>query len=145
MVARTTLGRLILTFVGVTLPLGAFIADFNETHIYNPRWPPHAKFHNGQTMSMGLCLGLACVYYTWRDSTADSAITAMVFGSLYYVTGLAAWFFPGTLPMDPEFGEGFPQLKIFGTGILLAWAGCALEVFRVRSEEKGAGGKKKVK
>ena len=142
---RKPWGRALISLTSLVTAVGPYRADWNETHVHNPAWPPHAKFHNGQTMSMGLCLGLACVYYTWRDSTADSAITAMVFGSLYYVTGLAAWFFPGTLPMDPEFGEGFPQLKIFGTGILLAWAGCALEVFRVRSEEKGAGGKKKVK
>lgn len=143
MVARITPGRLLLTFVGATLPPGAFVADYSETHLFNPRWPPHAKFHNGQTMSMGLCLGLACLYYTWRDSTADSAVTAMIFGSVYYVSGLAAWFYPGTLAVDPEFGEGFPQLKIFGTALALAWLGCALEVAKVRRATKGVSGKVK--
>ncbi|KEF58577.1 uncharacterized protein A1O9_06503 [Exophiala aquamarina CBS 119918] len=143
MVARITPGRLLLTLVGAALPPGAFVADYNETHLFNPRWPPHAKFHNGQTMSMGVCLGLACLYYTWRDSTIDSAVTATIFGSVYYVTGLAAWFYPETLAVDPEFGEGFPQLKIFATALVLAWAGCALEVRRVGRERKAVSGKVK--
>lgn len=53
-----SLGRTLLGLVGVTTSVGGYIADWNETHIYNPRWPPHAKFHNGQTMSMYLPLHL---------------------------------------------------------------------------------------
>jgi hypothetical protein len=41
--------RLIFTVIGVTLPIAAHLADMSQTHIYNPHWPPHAKFHNGQT------------------------------------------------------------------------------------------------
>jgi hypothetical protein len=51
--------RLIFTVIGVTLPIAAHLADMSQTHIYNPHWPPHAKFHNGQTLSMSLLLGFA--------------------------------------------------------------------------------------
>ncbi len=37
------LGKLLLTVDAIGLLLGAPIADFNHTHIFNPRWPPHAK------------------------------------------------------------------------------------------------------
>lgn len=47
-----SLGRILLALVAVVTSVGGYIADWNETHVYNPRWPPHAKFHNGQTMSM---------------------------------------------------------------------------------------------
>lgn len=37
------LGKLFLTVDAIALLLGAPIADYNHTHIFNPRWPPHAK------------------------------------------------------------------------------------------------------
>jgi hypothetical protein len=55
---RMTLSsRLIFTTIGESLPIAAHMTDMNETHIYNPHWPPHAKFHDGQTLSMSLLLG----------------------------------------------------------------------------------------
>jgi len=60
------LGRVLLTIIAAGNAIGPYIADFNHTHIFNPNWPPHAKFHNGQTMSMGVALGLATFYFTWR-------------------------------------------------------------------------------
>jgi hypothetical protein len=47
-----SIGQILVALVGVATSTGGYIADWNETHIYNPRWPPHAKFHNGQTLSM---------------------------------------------------------------------------------------------
>ena len=30
-------------------------------HIKNPNWPPHAKFHNTQTILMGFYLGVLAI------------------------------------------------------------------------------------
>jgi hypothetical protein len=68
------LGHALLSLLAIAQMLGPFIADFNHTHVLNPRWPPLARFHNGQTMSMGLLLGLTTLYYTWRTKpTRDGA------------------------------------------------------------------------
>lgn len=38
------LGRLLLTIDAGGLAIGSVVADcFNETHMFNPRWRPHAK------------------------------------------------------------------------------------------------------
>lgn len=127
------LGKALLTLSATMQILGPFLADFNETHVLNPRWPPHARFHNGQTMSMGLGLGLCTLYYTFRPQksitqTKDSLQTAALFGSLYWVTGLSGILYPGSKAIDPEFGEGFPQFWLFlGLGVV-SWVGAGLEV-----------------
>lgn len=37
------LGRILLSVDSVFLIFASVLADWNETHIYNTRWPPHAK------------------------------------------------------------------------------------------------------
>jgi hypothetical protein len=46
----TILGKVLITVVALWSTGGSYIFDWNATHIYNPRWPPHAKCHNAQTM-----------------------------------------------------------------------------------------------
>ena len=107
-----TLGRSLIMLNNLFYSLGAFIADWNETHVKNPRWPPHARFHNGQTMSMGAILCLTSAYFCFRDTnpigglnaTRDSVWTAAVIGSMYTITGISGFFYPGALGVDPEFG-----------------------------------------
>jgi hypothetical protein len=68
--------RLIFTLIGVTLPIAAHTADMNKTHVYNPHWPPHAKFHNGQTLSMSLLLGGLTIFLAWWPSNNVPAMVA---------------------------------------------------------------------
>lgn len=131
-----TSGRVCLTLVAMSTSTICYVADWNETHVKNPRWPPHARFHNGQTMSLGLLLGILTAYYTWRPTrdvvaAKDSLYTAAVLGSLYYVAGISAIFYPGTKWMDPEFGDGAPQRPFFLAHIALAWVGWWLEMKRL--------------
>ncbi|QSZ32696.1 hypothetical protein DSL72_002275 [Monilinia vaccinii-corymbosi] len=151
------LGRILLTISALSQGITPFIADWNHTHVYNPRWPPHAKFHNGQTLSMGAGLCLITLYYTWRfpvfsnpnlksksekkqqapeptesilatKMTRDSMITAAIAGSLYWIAGLSAILYPGSKAMDPEFGDGFPQAIAFPIFAGLAIGGAWVEV-----------------
>lgn len=135
------LGRIFLTLSAAGQVLGPFIADFNETHVLNPRWPPHARFHNGQTMSMGLALSLLTLYYTYRPTpnltaAKDSIFSAAIVGTLYWITGLSAILYPGSLAVDPEFGEGFPQAKLFVGFAGLAWLGWWFEIRRLEGGAK---------
>jgi hypothetical protein len=99
--------RLIFTLIGVSLPIAAHRADMNQTHIYNPRWPPHAKFHDGQTLSLSLLLGGLTTFLAWKSSRN---VPMMVAGaasaaSLYFISQSTAILYPGTAYFDPEFGS----------------------------------------
>jgi hypothetical protein len=97
--------RLIFTIIGVRLPLAAHTADMNQTHIYNPRWPSHAKFHNGQTLSMSLLLGGVTTFLAWWPSNNVSSMVVAGAGaaSLYFVSQSTAILYPNTAYYDPEF------------------------------------------
>lgn len=63
--------------------------------------PPHARFHNEQTMSMGVCLAFATLYFVYRPASsttaaAHSIFPESIFGSLYWVTELSAILYPGS-------------------------------------------------
>ncbi len=104
--------RILVSLVALATSVGPYAADFNATHIYNPTWPPHAKFHTAQTMLLGLALGACSLAFAWRkagDARASFRVAA-VFAALYWITQLASITFPGTAFVDPERA---------GTGLLL--------------------------
>jgi hypothetical protein len=137
-----SLGLILLSIEPIFISIGSFVADFmTETHIFNPRWPPHAKFHSGQTISIAFTLGLATLYYTWRTSSlptatakVESLFAAALFGSMFCVSGLSAVLYPGSLAVDPEFGTGFPQKWVFGIPLVINWVGYWIEKSRIEAE-----------
>jgi hypothetical protein len=129
-----TPGRLCVSLVACFTTFAAYMADWNETHIYNPRWPAHAKFHNGQTMSMGLALGLSSLYYLYRPQyNKDSVFTAALLPSIYFVTQASAILYPGSAWIDPEFGTeaDAPQPKGIPVILGVTWLGYWLETRRL--------------
>lgn len=60
------IARRIVALVAV-FNFGGWIADAAvpftaKQHIRNPHWPPHAKFHHGQTILLGMGLGLYSLF-----------------------------------------------------------------------------------
>ncbi|MFZ3566551.1 DUF6640 family protein [Streptomyces sp. BH097] len=132
--ATITTGRALLSLTSVTTMLGSYVADWNETHIHNPNWPPHAKFHNAQTMSTGAALGAVGLWALWgRGGAASGSRLQLAAGaaSLYWVTQLSAIVYPGTAFMDPP-KKGAPQAVLAGAALALNGLALALEHRRLR-------------
>jgi len=137
--------RILLSFPAVFTGLGAFAADFSASHVYNPNWPPHARFHNGQTMSMAIGLCLPTLWFTWTSSQLkpgarkQALLAAWIFGSLYCLTGLSAVLYPGSMGTDPEFlspgADHFPQKWVFGPPLLINALGYWMEMRRLGKEK----------
>ena len=100
--------RWLLTLVAVFTLVSPFAADWNATHIYNPHWPPHAKFHNAQTMLLGVVLSLGALWLVWRRVASRPAQAlrlqaAALLAAAYWLTQALSDTFPGTGFTDPEF------------------------------------------
>jgi hypothetical protein len=114
--SRSSSGRILLTIVALFTAISPYVFDWNDTHIYNPAWPPHAKFHNAQTMVLGAFLGLLSLYCVWLRtgvSLKQSLNEAVCIVSLYWLSQLPAILFPGTLLADPT-GNHLQPPMIFG-------------------------------
>lgn len=104
----------LFTFISLLLAVSAYAADWNETHIYNPRWPPHAKFHDAQTMLLGTLLSGMTLFFTWRrrgDPNTNLMAAAMT-AAAYWVALCLSVTFPGAAFLDPEFDD--PSRHILG-------------------------------
>jgi hypothetical protein len=109
--SRWTTGKLFISLVAVFTSVSPYLADWNMTHIYNPAWPPHAKFHNAQTMVLGTLLGVLSMYCLWLRAgipEKQKLNEATVLASLYWLAQLPATRFPGTALTDP----GINSLKM---------------------------------
>lgn len=110
--------RWTLSAVALFTATSPFLADWNETHIYNPSWTGHAKFHNAQTMTFGLLLGLSALAVLWLlpRGNRQNLISGAYLAAIYWAAQLPAILFPGTAFVDPEFAHYVP--RVFGVEIL---------------------------
>jgi hypothetical protein len=116
---KLNLSRFAISLIATITSVSPFLADFNETHVYNPLWPPHAKFHNGQTMTLGLICGIISIYFLWfRKASTDIENLKMscLFAALYWMAMAPAILYPGTAFADPEYG-GLQSFSIGGVAI----------------------------
>jgi len=116
-------GKILISLVAFWAAFGSYIFDWNHTHIFNPLWPPHAKFHNAQTMLLGTCLGLLSLWILWfkRVEYLYQLRLSVILASLYWVTQTGALLFPGTALINPEFTHpGEPPHQLIVDIIMLA-------------------------
>src|SRR5437870_13299476 len=92
------ISRILFTLSAIGLTVGAHVADLSASHIFNDRWPPHAKFHTGQTLSMSLLLSLLTILFAWRKTSdrRGAVFATAAFAAAYWVTQAAAISYPNT-------------------------------------------------
>jgi hypothetical protein len=120
------MGPLSFTLSAIGLTVGAHVADLSPSHLFNDRWPPHAKFHTGQTLSMSVLLSLLTIFLAWRKTSdrREAVLATAGFAATYWVTQATAISYPNTGFFDPEFVRshsftwGLPTQAYFEIGFL---------------------------
>ncbi|MGW4528729.1 DUF6640 family protein [Amycolatopsis sp. NPDC004378] len=101
---RRRIGKTLTCLAALVPAAGAIIADWNKTHVYNPHWPPHAKFHNAQTITLAWVAAGLAIWESARPGPSGGERTrrATIYGGLFWLTQVPAAFFPGSALADPD-------------------------------------------
>ncbi|MDM7892228.1 DUF6640 family protein [Curtobacterium caseinilyticum] len=132
---KASLGKVLLTVTAVYAGAGPFVFDWNRTHIHNPDWPPHAKFHNAQTMSLGAALSAAALTAIWGNGrwNRNRLTVAATAASLYWGTQLTASAYPGVAMADPpaKTSRQGPQTYVAAAALAVNGVAAILEHRRI--------------
>ncbi len=110
--SRRIAGKVLISAVALFAPVGGVAADWNETHVHNPNWPPHAKFHNGQTLAFAFELAGLSLWQLWgpSDRPRSSLRWGTLLAGLYWAAQAPAILLPGAALTDPEFAGQEPRV-----------------------------------
>lgn len=96
------LGRSLLTLANVITVAAPLAADWNDSHVFNTRWPGHARFHGATALAMTVGLSTVNVWSLWTNATEPRAtrLFATAVPTAYWAPFLLAPLVPGTTVED---------------------------------------------
>jgi hypothetical protein len=96
-------GRWLLTLADLLTIAAPVAADWNTPHLFNERWPPHARFHGVVALAMATGLSGFALWRLWApspDPVPGRAVAAAV-PLAYWAPFFLAARFPGAAVDDP--------------------------------------------
>lgn len=131
------ISRILLSVVLVSTAVVAVAVDWNTTHIFNPEWHPHAKFHDVVMLWLLSGMSIMALWLLWRRSAEpDIGYTvAMLVPVVFYLPFFfATLVIPGTslqadLKEAPPMVAGVPihiNAVIAAVSVVLALVGYSL-------------------
>lgn len=117
------LGRGLLTLANVITAVAPLAADWNDSHIFNQRWPGHARFHAVTALTMTTVLSSAGIWSVWSGDSDQAAarLFAAAVPSAYWAPFFLAPLVPGTTVEDPPHRVG----RVAGIPVSLLGAAAA--------------------
>jgi hypothetical protein len=96
-------GRGLLTLANLITAVAPVAADWNDSHIFNQRWPSHARFHGVVALAMTSSLAGLNLWSLWSPSTdrRTSRLFAAAVPVGYWAPFLVAPLVRGTGVDDP--------------------------------------------
>jgi tryptophan-rich sensory protein len=99
------ISRLVLSGAAIGTILGTGRADLNRTHVVNPKWPPHARFHSAAGWGTVVGSQLLALWLLWRpgQQTGESELavkTAALLPTIAWAPFFFALSIPGTAVED---------------------------------------------
>jgi hypothetical protein len=135
---KTNTGRWLLSGVAAFTAAGGVLADWNRTHLFNPEWTPHSKFHDAWTILLGVGLGGSALYLLWRRYSEPGLAAALL--AQFWGTQAASYAFPGAAGIACEFPDSaarpglakLPEGAASALMLALTGTGYVLEYCRTR-------------
>ena len=133
---QNLVARVLLTLVTAVYGLGVMIADTNKTHVTNPLWTPHARFHCVWQILSYTGLALVAWALIWWPGPLPvarlylaAALAAVVLVSFYAAFALMALYggsnydvngiLPKNIPLGPVTLSLDPNTIVFTVATLL--------------------------
>jgi hypothetical protein len=115
-------GRGLLTLANLITALAPVAADWNDSYIFNQRWPSHARFHGVVALAMTSGLASLNLWSLWSSATdrRTSRLFAAAIPVGYWAPFLVAPLVPGTGVDDPP--HPIPRVAGMPTSLLGAAA-----------------------
>lgn len=74
------------------------IADLNETHLFNPLWSEHARFHGAWFLAFGAGVACTALFLIWRrDEIFVPIVLGLMFAGGFWVATLFRSAYGGAL------------------------------------------------
>lgn len=98
--------KVIVSLLTVFYGLVPAIADLNETHLLNPLWSEHARFHGAWFLAFAAGIALTALFLVWvRDEVVLPIVFGLMFAGGFWVATIFQSAYGGGL-VDPN---GFEQ------------------------------------
>jgi hypothetical protein len=116
--------KILVTVSAIICALAGAIIDLGtDTHVFNPTWPAHAKYHDVMFIYVSAGIGIACLWLAWsKRSRADHVHTVRIVSWLLGIMWTAffvALLVPGASAVTP----GMPQPLGIPVNVLSAFVG----------------------
>jgi len=104
---RNKTGRNILRSAAAFTAVGGFLFDWNKTHLFNPKWTPHAKFHDAMTIMLAAMLGTGGLYLLQKKEADDQKqlLGSVVLPAFFWTSMASSFAFPGAKGLEAEFPD----------------------------------------
>ena len=144
---KQLLAKILLTLACLPLSVGGWYFDAVRqppTHLFNPSWPPHARYHDACWLFAISVAVLGALWLLWGPHEARGARLAVrgaaFLPGLFYLSFLLALLVPGVTPWND--GETptqpiAPQVIMAASSLLVLVAGLVLDE-RSRRASKAA-------
>jgi hypothetical protein len=121
MMARV--GRLLVTATVLGSGIGHALADLNRTHVFNPRWMPHARFHAASAVATDAGWSITSMWLLRRPGTRDEQELALKIAALYPILSFAPFFIAVAVPGSGAEDEPGEIPRVAGVPVNLFVAG----------------------
>ncbi|MFZ5756151.1 MAG: hypothetical protein ACOY3X_04575 [Pseudomonadota bacterium] len=130
--------RLLITFGVLLYAVAVPWLELDDTHLFNPLWPPHARLHEAWQLITNCALGLAALWLAWvRGATRQAAGIALLVMGGFLVALLLQDLYGGSMRHNDGTERTVLGLNTGVLGAALAVLAAALVLWRTRGTPAG--------